>query len=50
VNARTPKRQNIQKLGTDLIPEWQQYPQCKLRRLVHGMRIRDQELYSMRGG
>ena len=50
MNARTPKRQNIQKLGTDLIPEWQQYPQCKLRRLVHGMRIRDQELYSMRGG
>ena len=50
VNALTPKRQNIQELGTALIQEWQQYPQRKLRPLVHGMRIRDQELYSMRGG
>jgi hypothetical protein len=49
VNARTPKRQNIQELGTALIQEWQQYPQRKLRCLVHGMRILDQELYRMRG-
>ncbi len=41
---------NIQELGTALVQEWQQYPQRKLRRLVHGMRILDQELYRMRGG
>jgi uncharacterized coiled-coil protein SlyX len=41
---------NIQELGTALVQEWQQYPQRKLRRLVHRMRILDQELYRMRGG
>jgi len=45
VNARTPKRENIQELGTALVQEWKQYPQRKLRRLVHRMRIHDQELY-----
>jgi hypothetical protein len=38
VNARTPKCQNIQELGTALVQGWQQYPQHRLRRLIHGMR------------
>jgi hypothetical protein len=29
---------------------WQQYPQYRLRRLIHGIRRRFQELYRMRGG
>jgi hypothetical protein len=41
---------NIQELGTTLVQEWQQYPKRILRRLVHEMRILDQELYRMRGG
>jgi hypothetical protein len=45
VNARTPKCQNIQELGTALVQGWQQYPQHRLRRLIHGMRRRVQELY-----
>ena len=50
VNARTPKCQNIQELGTALVQGWQQYPQHRLRHLVHGMKRRVQELYRMRGG
>jgi hypothetical protein len=50
VNARTPKCQNIQELGTALVQGLQQYPQHRLRRLIHGMRRRVQELYRMRGG
>ena len=50
VNARTPKCQNIQELGTALIQGWQQYPQHRLRRLIHGMRRHVQELHRMRGG
>ena len=50
VNARTPKYQNIHELGTALVQGWQQYPQHRLRRLVHGMMRRVQELYRMRGG
>jgi hypothetical protein len=42
VNARTPKCQNIQELGTALVQGWQQYTQHRLRRF--------QELYRMRGG
>ena len=49
VNARTPKCQNIQELRTALVQEWQQYPQHRLRRLIHGMRRRVQELYRKRG-
>ena len=50
VNACTPKRQNIQELGTALVQGWQQYSQHRLRRLVHGMRRRVQDarrLYSL---
>ena len=50
VNARIPKCQTIQELRTALVQEWQQYPQHKLRRLVHGMRRRVRELYRVRGG
>jgi transposase len=50
VNARTPNCQNIQELGTTLVQEWQQYPQCRLRRLVRGMRRRVKELCRMRSG
>jgi hypothetical protein len=50
VNARTPKCQNIQELGTALVQGWQQYPQHRLRRLIHGISRRFQELYRMRGG
>jgi hypothetical protein len=46
VNARTPKCQNIQELGTALLQGWQQYPQYRLRRLIHGIRRRFQELYN----
>jgi len=49
VNARTPKCQNIQELGTVLVQGWQQYPQHRLRRLIHRIRRRVQELYRMRG-
>ena len=37
VNAHTPKCQNIQELRTALLQEWQQCPQHRLRRLIHGM-------------
>ena len=50
VNARTTKCQNIQELGTALAQGWQHYPQHRLRRLIHGMKRRVQELYRMRGG
>jgi hypothetical protein len=30
VNARTPKCQNIQELGTALVQGWQQYPQPRM--------------------
>ena len=50
VNARTPKCQNMQELGTALVQEWQQYPQHRLKHLIHGMRIRVQQLYRRRGG
>jgi hypothetical protein len=36
--------------GNALVQGWQQYPQHRLRRLIHGMRRRVQELYRMRGG
>jgi hypothetical protein len=49
VNARTPKCQNIQELGTALVQGWQQYPQPRLRCLIHGIRRRFHELYRMRG-
>jgi hypothetical protein len=50
VTARTPKCQNIQELGTALVQGWQQYPQHRFRRLIHGIRRRFRELYMMRGG
>lgn len=50
LNARNPKCQNIQELRNALVQEWQLYPQQKLRRLIHGMRRRVQELYRVRGG
>jgi hypothetical protein len=37
-------------LGTALVQGWQQYPQHRLRRLIHGIRRRFHELYRMRGG
>ena len=49
VNARTPKCQNIQELRTALLQEWQQCPQHRLRRLIHGLGKRVQELYRIRG-
>jgi hypothetical protein len=50
VNARTTKCQNIQELGTALVQGWPHYPQHRLRRLIHGMKRRVQELYRMRDG
>jgi hypothetical protein len=50
VNARTTKCQNIQQLGTALVQGWPHYPQHRLRRLIHGMKRRVQELYRMRDG
>ena len=47
VNARTPKCQNIQEF---VVQKWQQYPLHRLKRLIHGMRRRVQELCRMRGG
>ena len=45
VNACTPNCKTIQELVTTLAQEWQQYPQHRLRRLIHGMRRRVQELF-----
>jgi hypothetical protein len=36
--------------GIALVQGWQQYPQHRLRRLIHGIRRGFQELYRMRGG
>ena len=40
VNACTPNCQSIHKLRTALVQEWQQYPQHRLRRFIHGTRRR----------
>jgi hypothetical protein len=42
--------QTIHEIGTALGQEWQQYPQHRQRRLIHGIRRRFQELYRMLGG
>lgn len=50
LNARTPRCQNIQELRAALIQEWQNFPQRRLRRLVHSMRRRIRDLNGNGGG
>ncbi|XP_061191699.1 uncharacterized protein LOC133199913 [Saccostrea echinata] len=50
INQRTPRCEYLQDLKDALIQEWRQFPQNRLRRLVHSMRRRVKELYKSCGG
>jgi hypothetical protein len=50
INQRIPKCQNIDELRTDILQEWQQFPQERFRRLVRSMTRRVTELHNKRGG
>jgi transposase len=50
MNQRNPKCQNINKLRTAFLQEWQQFPLEWLRRLVRSMTRRVTEPQNKRGG
>jgi transposase len=50
LNHRNPQCQNLAELRTARVEEWQNFPQYKLRRLVHNMKRRVRELFRKRGG
>jgi transposase len=50
LNHRNPQCQNLAELRTSMVKEWQNFPQYKLRRLVHSMKQRVRELFRKRGG
>lgn len=50
LNRRDPPCQNLAELRAAIVDEWRQFPQEKLRRLVHSMPRRVRELHRKRGG
>ena len=50
INQRNPKCQNIDKLRTAILQEWQQFPQERLRRLVRSMTKSVTELHNKHAG
>jgi hypothetical protein len=50
INQRNPKCQYIDELRTDILQEWQQSPQKRLRRLVRSLPMCVTELHNKRRG
>jgi hypothetical protein len=50
INQRNPKCQNIDELRTEILQEWQHFPQERFMRLVRSLTRRVTELHNKRGG